>query len=47
MWLLKPDGPGERGAFPGPVSGWTDQGSWGMSRNEMVWVSTRPVIVTL
>jgi hypothetical protein len=44
--------PGERGAghaarSPGAVSGWTGQPMWGMTRNEMVWVSTRPVIVTV
>jgi hypothetical protein len=31
----------------GVVSGWTGQPMWGMTRNEMVCVSTRPVIVTV
>src|ERR1700735_2814001 len=38
---------GSGSAFPGVSSGWTDQPKWGMTRNEMVWVSTRPVIVTV
>jgi hypothetical protein len=39
--------PGNAACVPGVLSAWTDQGRWGMSRNEMVWVSRRPVTVTL